>query len=244
VTGASKGIGQAIARAMLGAGGHVIAHYGGDKAGAEEAVADAPERATLIAADFQDPANVTALWDRAVQWRGRVNVLVNNAAIMRLKGGIEDSEENWDAVWDETVRVNILSPAKLMRSAVRHFLEAGGGTVISLGSWAAYRGTMNPNGMAYATSKAAVAATTKAVARSYAGRGVLAFVIAPGVVRTRLSVESAATMGGEAAVSAGLAMGEWIPPEELAELAVFLASGRCRHLNGATLDVNGASYIR
>jgi NAD(P)-dependent dehydrogenase (short-subunit alcohol dehydrogenase family) len=73
---------------------------------------------------------------------------------------------------------------------------------------------------------------------------VLAYIVAPGIVRTKLSEESAASLGGEHVVTAQLAMGEWIPPEEIAELVAFLATGKARHLTGATLDVNGASYIR
>ncbi len=68
--------------------------------------------------------------------------------------------------------------------------------------------------------------------------------MAPGVVRTRMSESFAATQGGEAPVTASLAMGEWVPPSDIGELVAFLASGRCRHLTGATLDVNGATYVR
>ncbi|MXW86789.1 MAG: SDR family oxidoreductase, partial [Boseongicola sp. SB0667_bin_21] len=74
--------------------------------------------------------------------------------------------------------------------------------------------------------------------------GILAYVIAPGVVRTQMSVDSAATVGGEAAVTATLPMGEWVPPAEIGEICVFLAQGRARHLSGGTIDVNGAAYIR
>jgi NAD(P)-dependent dehydrogenase (short-subunit alcohol dehydrogenase family) len=82
------------------------------------------------------------------------------------------------------------------------------------------------------------------IARAYAKENILAYIVAPGVVRTRLSENFAATQGGEAAVTANLAMGEWVPPSDIAELVAFLATGRCRHLIGATLDVNGASYVR
>jgi NAD(P)-dependent dehydrogenase (short-subunit alcohol dehydrogenase family) len=85
---------------------------------------------------------------------------------------------------------------------------------------------------------------TQTVARNYAAAGILAYVVAPGIVRTRLSEASAAARGGIEAVNAALAMGEMVPPEEVAELVAFLATGRCRHLTGATLDVNGASNIR
>ena len=82
------------------------------------------------------------------------------------------------------------------------------------------------------------------MARNYAAKGILAYVIAPGVVRTQMSVDSAAKTGGEAAVTATLPMGEWVPPSDIAEMAVFLAEGRARHLTGATIDLNGAAYIR
>jgi NAD(P)-dependent dehydrogenase (short-subunit alcohol dehydrogenase family) len=87
-------------------------------------------------------------------------------------------------------------------------------------------------------------ASTKTIARAYAKENILAYIVAPGVVRTRLSENFAATQGGEAAVTANLAMGEWVPASDIAELVAFLATGRCRHLSGATLDVNGASYVR
>src|SRR5262249_10377009 len=177
-------------------------------------------------------------------WRGRIDVLVNNAAVMRIAGGIDDDDAAWDAVWGEALKVNVLAPVRLMRHAIRHYLSSGGATLITISSWAAQRGPGNPALLAYATSKGAVLSATKAIARNYAGKNILAYVIAPGVVRTRLSEQAAAAAGGEAAFTAGLAMGEWVPPAELGSLAVFLASGACRHLSGATLDVNGASYIR
>jgi NAD(P)-dependent dehydrogenase (short-subunit alcohol dehydrogenase family) len=89
-----------------------------------------------------------------------------------------------------------------------------------------------------------VLSATKTIARNYANKNILAYIIAPGVVRTRLSEQAAAAAGGEAVFTAGLAMGEWVPPSDIGALAAFLSTGACRHLTGATLDVNGASYIR
>jgi NAD(P)-dependent dehydrogenase (short-subunit alcohol dehydrogenase family) len=102
----------------------------------------------------------------------------------------------------------------------------------------------NPATIAYGASKAAIQAATQTIARAYAKKGILAYVLAPGVVRTRLSEQFAATQGGEDNITRGLAMGEWVPPAEIGELIAFLATGRMRHLSGATLDINGASYIR
>jgi NAD(P)-dependent dehydrogenase (short-subunit alcohol dehydrogenase family) len=247
VTGASKGIGTAIAQAMVGAGARVIAHYGGDRPGAEAAVSGAaPGQAVLIGADFGQRAEVDRFWTNALAaGGGRIDVLVNNAGIMRQTGGISDPIEAWDRDWAESMAVNVDAPARLMRHAVRHWLATGAhGAVIGIGSWVTTRGTSNPGAIAYAASKAAIAAATKTVARNYGAKGILAYVIAPGVVDTQMSVESAARTGGVAAVTAGLPMGEWVPPSDIAEVAVFLASGRARHLTGATIDVNGAAYIR
>jgi NAD(P)-dependent dehydrogenase (short-subunit alcohol dehydrogenase family) len=245
VTGASKGIGAAIVAALGRRGAYVVAHYGSDRAGAEAAAgAIAPDHRHFLQADLREAQDVAALWDAALAWRGRVDVLVNNAATMLWHGGIQAPEADWDAVWAETLQVNVLAASRLMRDAVRHFLTTGGGVIVTISSWAAQRGVTNPDTAAYGASKAAIRSFTQSIARGYAKQNVLAYVVAPGVVRTRLSEQFAATQGGEEKVSAGLAMGEWVPPEEIGELVAFLASGRVRHMSGATLDVNGASYVR
>ncbi|MBV9637154.1 MAG: SDR family oxidoreductase [Methylobacteriaceae bacterium] len=246
LTGASKGIGAAIAQALGHAGAHLVAHYGSDRAGAEAATAEiAAERKHLLKADFADNADVDALWRIALAWQGRIDVLISNAAIMHWAGGLEgDDDALWDRVWAETLQVNVIAPARLMRHAIRHFREARGGILITLSSWAAQRGVSNPDAVAYAASKAAIKAAAQTIARGYARENILSYVVAPGVVHTRMSEEAATTQGGVAAVNAGLAMGEWAPPEDIANLVAFLSSGASRHLTGATLDVNGASYVR
>ncbi len=244
LTGASKGIGAATARALGEAGAHLVAHYSSDEAGAREATAAIPEeRKLLVQADFADPEAPGRLWEAAVGWRGRVDVLVNNAAVMPATP-LDAPDDEWASGWAQTFQVNVRAPADLTRAAVRHFVEHGGGVLIAVSSWVAQRGPRDPALIAYAASKAAVKALTQAVARHHAKDGVLAHVIAPGVVGTELSVTAAERTGGVDALLEGLAMGEWVPPEELAALIVFLARGRVRNLAGATLDVNGASYIR
>lgn len=244
LTGASRGIGAATARALGAAGASLAAHYGGYREGAEEAVAGIPAtRRLLLQTDLSEPGSARALWRDAVAWRGRIDVLVLNAATMP-DTPFDGEDDEWDDGWAEALRVNTLEPASLIREAVRHFLEHGGGTVIALSSWAAQRGSAISHLNAYAASKAALANVTQTVARNYAGDGILAHVVAPGIVRTRLSEASAAARGGIEGVNAALAMGEMVPPEEVAELIAYLATGTCRHLTGATLDVNGASNIR
>jgi NAD(P)-dependent dehydrogenase (short-subunit alcohol dehydrogenase family) len=245
LTGASKGIGAATAQLLIESGAHLIAHFGTDRAGAEQATAKATSsHCLLVQADLAQSADVDRLWEAALNWRGRIDVLVNNAATMPFDGGFDAPIEDWERAWEQCHRINVLAPARLMRSAVTHYRSAGGGSIVSISSWAAQRGVTNPATMAYGASKAAIRAATQSVARAYARDDVLAYVIAPGVVRTRLSEEFAATQGGEEKVSASLASGEWVTPEEVARLVVFLASGAVPQLSGATLDVNGASYIR
>lgn len=244
LTGASRGIGAATARALGEAGASVVAHYGTHREGAEAALADVPgERKLLVGADLAAPGAARPLWREAVAWRGRVDVLVLNAAIAP-ETPLDAADEDWDAAWDSILRVNVLEPASLLREAVRHYLETGGGSVISLSSWAAQRGSAIARLDAYAATKAAIQSLTQTVARNYAKDGILAYVVAPGIVRTRMSEISAVARGGIDAVNAALALGEMVPPEEVASLIVFLATGTCRNLTGATLDVNGASNIR
>jgi NAD(P)-dependent dehydrogenase (short-subunit alcohol dehydrogenase family) len=244
LTGASKGIGAETARVLGAAGAHLVAHYNSDEAGARAATQDLPaDRLLLLPADLSEPAAGRSLWQQALQWRGGIDVLVNNAAVL-VESPLDSSDAEWDDVWAATYATNVLGPMALTRAAVQHFRARRAGVLITMSSWAAQRGSGNPHLLAYAASKAALKAATQTIARAHAAEGVLAYVVAPGMVRTQMSELAASRTGGEAAASAGLAMGEWVPPVEVAELIAFLATGTRRHLSGATFDVNGASYIR
>ena len=258
VTGASKGIGAAIAGRAGAAGAHVILHYAQDRAGAEAAARAIPaERKHFVQGDFAQPEAADRVWNAALAWRERVDVLINNAAVLLWNGGIDESDETWDDVWAKTLQVNVLAPAQLMRRAVQHFRERDaassrrversslGGVIVTVSSWVVHRGVGSPAIMAYGASKAAIRSMTQSVARHYARSNVLAYVIAPGVADTQMSQQFAERQaGGREALESTLAMGEWVPPDEIAKLATFLATGSVRHLSGATLDVNGASYLR
>ena len=248
LTGASQGIGAATAGVLGQAGTWLIAHFRGhpgDREGAEAAVAGmAPERRHLVAGDFTDNQAVEQVWRDAVAWRGHVDVLVLNAAFMDPSGGVDDSEENWDHSWAVHLQVNVQAQARLMRAAVRHFRTRGGGIIVLMSSWVAQRGVTDPKMLAYAASKGAIKAVAQSIARGYAKDGIYTYIIAPGIVRTRMSIDFAEMQGGEDAVTQTLAMREWVPPKEVGELIAFLAEGGVRHLSGATLDVNGATYVR
>ena len=198
----------------------------------------------LVAADLPAPGGAAALWQEAMAWHGRIDVLVNNAAMMAFEGGIDDPDATWDAVWATTWQVNVKAPADLMREAVRHYRQAGGGIIVTVSSWNAHRGSTNPVTIAYAASKArrhgrhqddraGLCQGGHAGLHHRARRGAHAAV---GELRRH--------PGRRAGGDRGLAMGEWVPPGDVATLVAFLATGSCRHLTGATLDVNGATYVR
>ncbi|MFS0731995.1 SDR family oxidoreductase [Microbacterium sp. 1P10UB] len=244
VTGASSGIGLAIVQRLAATGARVIAHANTNPDGARRAVASFPSgRAHVVQADLGDPAGAGRLWEHAEAWAGRIDVVVLNAAIMpRIE--LDDTDERWQTVMEQALQVNTLSQLTLIRRALAHFAEHDGGTIVGLSSWVTQRGSGHANLVAYAASKAATAAAIKTIARTHADRNVLAYLIAPGAVDTGMSATASADRGGRDEFLRALAMGEMVPPEEIAELVALLVSGRVRHLSGATLDINGASYIR
>lgn len=244
VTGASRGIGAAAAAALGDGGASVVAHYGSYLAGAEDAVAGiADERKLLVRGDLAQPGGARELWRQVTTQRPRIDVVVVNAGIS-IETPFEGTDEQWDEGWEAILRLNVLESASLIREAVTHFRTNGGGIVITLSSWAAQQGSAIASLSAYAASKAAIKAVTQTVARNYAKEGVLAYIVAPGIVRTRMSEISAVARGGIDKVNAILPLGEMVTAQEVGTLIAFLASGECRHLTGATIDVNGAAYVR
>ncbi len=248
LTGASQGIGAATAQILAREGADLIAHHRGgpgDLDGAQLTLNGVEAgRKHFVEGNFEDETAADDVWAQALDWRGRIDVLVLNAAMMVPSGGVDDPDEEWDAAWQAHYRVNVLAPARLMRQAVKHFRPRGGGVIVLMSSWVAQRGVTNPKMLAYAASKSAIKSVAQSIARGYARDGIYAYIIAPGIVRTKMSVDFAQLQGGEEEVTKMLAMGEWVPPGEIGELIAFLAGGKLRHLTGATLDVNGATYIR
>lgn len=248
LTGASQGIGAATARVLCRDGARLIAHHQGrenDREKTRELLREVPpDRRHFVSGDFEDDAVVEQVWKDAVAWRGHIDVVVLNAAMMEPRGGFDDPEDEWNGAWRRHYQVNVQAPARLMRAAVRHFRTRGAGVIILMSSWVAQRGASNPKMLAYAASKAAIKAVAQSVARAHAKEGIYTYIIAPGIVSTRMSVDFAKLQGGMQSVTDTLAMREWVPPEELGKLIAFLAQGTHRHLTGATLDVNGATYIR
>jgi NAD(P)-dependent dehydrogenase (short-subunit alcohol dehydrogenase family) len=240
VTGAGGAIGSATARTLAAAGCSVLLHDL-DLASVSAVANEIGASAHPLAANLADAVATANLWTEAFQVHGRIDVLVNNAGIYP-PAPLESSLDDWMKVWDLSLAVNLKAPAILCREAVTTFsTQTGGGIIINLASRAAFRGE-DPEYWHYAAAKAGVVAMTRTIARQYGRQGVTAFAIAPGYVDTSFNQVFADTVGVHvAAEQTGL--GEVAQPQDIANVIAFLASGLARHATGATIDINGASYV-
>ena len=248
VTGASRGIGEAIARTLHTAGASVILHYSQGEAEARQIAAElagdrpasSDPRTHLVQADLSQPGAARNLWHQALAWRGSVQAVVNNAATMPA-APITAEWDQWATAWQETLQVNLIAMADLCREAIAHFQAQGGGTLVNLASRAAFRGD-GPEFMAYAASKGGVIGLTRTIAKGFAADGVRAYAIAPGFVRTD-RIEQVMVDRGAEYVTRDIPMGAPAEPQDVANLVAFLVAGLAPHATGATFDVNGASYF-
>jgi 3-oxoacyl-[acyl-carrier protein] reductase len=240
VTGATRGIGAAIVAALQAEGAAIVGHYGHREADAQALRLAYPERLHLIQQDLAESGGADRLWSRAIETVQRIDVLVNNAGIYAASP-LGDAED-WSDGWDRNLQINLRAPADLCRHAIRHFAEAGGGIVINMCSRSSHRGD-GPEHLAYGAAKGGLLALTKGIARGYGATGVLAYALAPGWVRTAMAEEHIASVGEEV-VTKDLPLREVTPPEDVAAMVAFLASGRCRHATGSTIDITGADYVR
>ncbi|NEI73901.1 SDR family oxidoreductase [Rhizobium lusitanum] len=241
VTGASGGIGAAIVERLAAEGARPIIHYGRDREGAEALLARVGGHGWIVQADLSTEQGPFGLWRGAVAAAGRVHGLVNNAGI-RTEISVEASPEDWKAAWQKEFQINFFAAADLSKEAIVHFKAHGGGRIVSIASRAGQRGYA-AEAMPYGASKAALINLTKSIARSFGAEGVTAVAIAPGWVRTDMAEDFIAAHGKAAAV-ADIPIGEMASPSEVAELVAFVLRPSQASLNGATLDVNGGSYIR
>lgn len=239
VTGASRGIGRAIADTLHDAGHHVVGHA------SRTLLDDSPDMPewTIVGADFGDFRGPDSLWQQAMdEFNGRIDVLINNAGIF-LPNDIDRGDAEWLAAWDETMTINLTSAAQLCRFAVQHFQARGGeGRIVNIASRAAHRGD-SPAHWHYAASKGGMVAMTKSIARAYAAEGIYAFAICPGFTMTGMAEDYLASRGGDRLL-ADIPLGRVAMPDEVAAMAAFCAIDAPPSMTGAVLDVNGASYVR
>ncbi|MEO1378015.1 MAG: SDR family oxidoreductase [Cyanobacteria bacterium J06635_10] len=241
VTGGSSGIGAVTVATLAKVGAEVILHYANnlEKARAvAKSIGNNPVH--LLQADLSVENAALNLWQDALSLTGHIDVLINNAGIMP-PAGIESELDVWTTAWKNTLQVNLRAVADLCREAIPHFQTRNGGIMINIASRAAFRGD-TPEYMHYAASKGGIVALTRSIARGFASDGILAYSVAPGFVRTEMA-EKFIQDYGEDFVTRDIPLGKIAPPEDVANVIAFLASGLAPHATGTTIDINGASYL-
>ena len=236
VTGASRGIGAATARAVHAQGAVVVLHFGRDVVAARGLADQLGDRLHLVQGDLSEPAGPQRVWSAAIEAASTIDVLVNNAGAW-IASPVED-RDLWSQGWRDNIALNLVAPADLCREAVNHFRGVGGGIIVNVTSRSAHRGD-DAEHLAYGAAKGGLQALTKGIARGFARDGICAYAVAPGWVATDLAAGEDTD-----ALGAALPLGEVTPPEEVAEVIAFLASGKARHTTGATIDITGADYVR
>ncbi len=230
VTGASGGIGGAIAKALHGAGATV--GLSGTRIEPLEALAgELGDRAHVLPCNLSDPAAVDLLPKLAVEAMGSVDILVNNAGITRDNIFMRMSDEDWQTVLD----VNLTATMRLCRGAIRGMMKARWGRIINISSIVGATG--NPGQANYAASKAGMVGMTKSIAYEVASRGITANCVAPGFVATAMTDKL--NDDQKAKINAQIPAARMGTPEEIAAAVLYLASAEAGYVTGATLHVNG-----
>jgi NAD(P)-dependent dehydrogenase (short-subunit alcohol dehydrogenase family) len=240
VTGASRGIGAATARAFAAAGDRVAVHYGTSAQAARDVLESLPGNGHLLAgADLADPEAVERMVEAVAQELGAIDVLVNNAGVYLPHPIGEVTYQEWQRAWSQTLAVNLLGPANATWCAVRHMPR--GGRIVNVSSRGAFRG--EPGQPAYGASKAALVSLGQSLARALGPRGIAVTTIAPGWTETDMAAEALAGDAGQAR-RAESPLGRVATPDEVADAIVYLASAQAEFATGAVLDFNGGSYLR
>jgi 3-oxoacyl-[acyl-carrier protein] reductase len=230
ITGASGGIGGAIAAALHGAG--AVVALSGTRVGPLQALAtELGDRAHVLPCNLGDPAAVAALPKQAAEAMGGVDILVNNAGITRDNLFMRMSEDEWQSVID----VNLTATFRLCKGVVRGMMKARWGRIINISSVVGATG--NPGQANYAASKAGMIGMTKSLAYEVASRGITANAVAPGFIATAMTDKLSDDQ--KAAILTQVPAGRMGEAGEIAAAVLYLASPEAGYVTGATLHVNG-----
>ncbi len=234
VTGASGGIGGAIARA-LHAQGAAVTLAGTREAALKALAGELGDRAHVLTGDLSQPDEPERLVKEAEAALGQIDILVNNAGITRDGLAMRMRDEDWQAV----LEVNLTAGFRLIRAALRGMLRRRHGRIVSITSVVGVAG--NPGQANYAASKAAIIGMSKSIAAEVATRGITVNCIAPGFIATAMT--DALTEEQRARGAAAIPMGRFGTPAEIGAAAVYLASAEAGYVTGQTLHVNGGMVM-
>ena len=242
MTGASRGIGRAVAQAFAAAGDRVAVHHRDSAALAAEVLAGLPGAGhAVVQADLVDPEAVRRMVDQAHDALGGLDVLVNNAGVFTPHPITDVSYAEWQAAWQDTLGVNLIGAANVTWCAVHHMAGSGGGRIVNVSSRGAFRG--EPGQPAYGASKAGLNAFGQSLARALAPQGIAVATVAPGFVDTDMAAAHLDGARGDE-IRAQSPFDRVATAAEIAAAVLYLASPEAEWASGAILDLNGASYLR
>lgn len=240
VTGASRGIGAAIASQLSKSGAEVLLHFNKNITEAKKLQDSLPNPSHLVPRDLSDLESVKGWIPGLIKTYGKIDAVVNNAGIAI---GIPDDAPTaeWMDVWHKTMDVNIHALAIISKEFIEHARQNKNGRIVNISSRAAFRGD-TPDYLAYAASKAAIVSYTRSIARYYGKEGIKAFLIAPGFTRTDMANEILSQYGEGFALN-DIALNQLTEPKDIAPIVTLLCSGLADHATGCTIDINAGSYV-
>jgi 3-oxoacyl-[acyl-carrier protein] reductase len=250
VTGASRGIGRAIAMQLAARGVRIGVHYRSNRAAADATLAALPGMGhLLLEADLIEPAACEQLWQRACKAFGAIDLLVNNAGLFIEHSPLATPHARWRSAWNDTLAANLIAPANLCHLAAQHMsarLEPvdpafGRGRIVNISSRGAFRG--EPEAPAYGASKAGLNALSQSLAKALAPRAIYVYCLAPGWVDTDMAVSHLQGPGADA-ILAQHPLGRVSRTDEVANACVYCGLDAPAAMSGGVIDVNGASYLR
>ena len=234
ITGAAGGIGEALCTSFAEANGTIILHYNSNRDKAESLLQKLPGmHHRAIQCDLSNADQVNSMFSAI----DHVDIVINNAAVVENHEIDSLSYQDWQDIWERTIGANLIGPANIMYLASKFMIKNGGGKFINISSRGAFRG--EPSAPAYGASKAGLNSLGQSLAKALAKDRVFVYTIAPGFVDT----ERVKNLIDDE-VRAQSPLNRVAKPQEIADTALWLATGDNEFLTGCIIDVNGASYLR
>jgi NAD(P)-dependent dehydrogenase (short-subunit alcohol dehydrogenase family) len=241
ITGASNGIGKAIAEYLIQMGAKVAIHYHSNYDNARELESMCSNGSKAFQANLSNESDVYDLFKNVLSDFKRLDAIVLNAGVF-LEHSTDLNTEDWMAIWKKTLGINLNSVGLLTKLGIDHYKEMNAGRFVYIGSRAVFRGETQEY-LAYAASKGGLTSLARSVARSFGKQNIKSFVVSPGFTRTQMAEQFIETYGEERVLNE-ISLNELTKPEDLAPLVAMLCSGLMDHATGATIDVNAGSHIR
>ena len=242
VTGSSSGIGRAIAQAFAESNATVAVHYHSNENGGKETLNSLTgEGHIVVQGDISQPDEASRIVEEVVTGLDRMDILVNNAALIEQFNFDDLSYEEWVSVWDRTLGANLLGHTNVTFCAAKQMKAQGGGKIVNISSRGAFRG--EPTAPAYGASKAGINAFGQSMAQALIKHNIFIYTLAPGYVETDRVAPILEGPEGEN-IKNQSPFGRVAKPEEVARAAVLLASEGTDFMTGCIVDINGASYLR